>query len=286
MDAAELEQDAAWLDDGNPVLGIAFARPHARLGWLGRHRLIRENADPHLAATADVPGHCDSGRLDLTGCDPPRLERLNAIVAEVDGRPALCLAGPSTPLDLAVLDLFRHQHGSAVLREMRGLVMFAPGAALDLLLLGEKALELWVDRHDRAFLAGLVSCDRFGDLGRGRRRSGLALVSPTATAAGGNDPPRPGLAGGFPDRHRRLAADLFLSGCLVGQDVTLVDPDFDADSSEGGPGLPESVVDVGPQGVQRHTTLPVELSPGHFRTAEPSCALDPDPLGARLLHRL
>ena len=58
------------------------------------------------------------------------------------------------------------------------------------------------------------------------------------------------------------ASRLILSsaGRLVGEDVALVDPDLHADAAEGGAGLAEAVVDVGPQGVQRHPALAVPLA--------------------------
>src|ERR1700724_120477 len=68
-------------------------------------------------------------------------------------------------------------------------------------------------------------------------------------------------------------------GCLA-----LVDPDLHADPAEGGAGLVEAVVDVGPQRVQRDPALAVELRPGHLRAAQATRALDPDALGAAL-HR-
>ncbi len=81
--------------------------------------------------------------------------------------------------------------------------------------------------------------------------------------------------------------------CLLGlplrpalHDVALVDPDLHADATEGGPGLVESVVDVGTQRVQRHTTLTVELRAAHLGPAETSGALHPDALGATLHRRL
>src|SRR5881394_1234484 len=71
--------------------------------------------------------------------------------------------------------------------------------------------------------------------------------------------------------------------------VALIDPDLHADPAESGAGLVETEVDVGPQGVQRHPTLAVELRPGHLGTTETARALHPDPLRTALergLHRL
>ncbi len=63
-------------------------------------------------------------------------------------------------------------------------------------------------------------------------------------------------------------------------DVALVDPNLDPDPTEGRLGLVEAVVDVGPEGVQRHLTLAVELRTAHLGTAQTTGALDPDPLRA------
>src|SRR5438445_4691475 len=110
-DAAQLEHDAARLHDRDPVLGIALARSHACLGRLLGDGLVREDVDPDLPAALDVAGHGDSGRLDLPGGHPRGLEGLDAVVAEVDLRPALGQARSAPALLLAVLDLARHQHG-------------------------------------------------------------------------------------------------------------------------------------------------------------------------------
>ena len=57
------------------------------------------------------------------------------------------------------------------------------------------------------------------------------------------------------DDHRRFA---------VGQAVTAVDPDLDADDAVGRLGFGEAVVDVGLQGVQRHATFAVPLAARDF----------------------
>src|SRR5207302_7861819 len=117
-------------------------------------------------------------------------------------------------------------------------------------------------------------------------RSRLAQLRTTPPAAGRDDPPGTPLARGLAHGHGSLAADLLLEGGPVGEDVALVDPDLDADAAEGGLGLPEAVVDIGSQGVQRHSALAVVLLAGHLRSAESARALDPDALAAGLLHRL
>src|SRR5918997_11475 len=64
-------------------------------------------------------------------------------------------------------------------------------------------------------------------------------------------------------------------------DVTLVDPDLHADAAEGGPGLVDAVVDVRPEGVQRHPALAVELRPAHLGAAQATGTLHPDALDLR-----
>src|SRR5262249_5523741 len=105
------------------------------------------------------------------------------------------------------------------------------------------------------------------------------------SSAGARDPaPARCLPRGLAYRHGGLLGDLVLGGGLVGQDVALVDPDLHADASERGTGLGLAVVDVGPQGVQRHPALAVPLLAAHLGAAEPAAALHADPLRARL-HR-
>src|SRR5262249_11262263 len=55
-------------------------------------------------------GHRDTGGLDLAVRDPPRLERLDAEVAEVHAGAALGEPGHPATLGLAVTNLAGHQH--------------------------------------------------------------------------------------------------------------------------------------------------------------------------------
>src|SRR5690606_33628365 len=52
--AFDLEQHAARLHHGHPKFRRALTLAHSRLGRLLRHRLVREDPDPDLAATLDV----------------------------------------------------------------------------------------------------------------------------------------------------------------------------------------------------------------------------------------
>src|SRR5512145_2157233 len=66
------------------------------------------------------------------------------------------------------------------------------------------------------------------------------------------------------------------------EDFALEDEDLDPDDAVGGLRLGETVVDVGPQGVQRHTALTVPLGTAHLRSAKTTATVDFDPLSAEL----
>src|SRR3954466_10354857 len=108
--AGELEHHAARLDDRDPVLGRALAGAHARLRRLLRRRLVREDVDPDLPAALDLARHRDTGGLDLAVGDPGRLERLQAVVAELHGRLTLRKPTTAAALVLSVLHFLRQQH--------------------------------------------------------------------------------------------------------------------------------------------------------------------------------
>src|SRR5438552_5927344 len=110
VDPGQLEHHAAGLDDGDPVLGCPLTGAHARLGRLLGHRLVREDVDPDLSATADLARHRDSGGLDLTVRDPAGLERFQAVVAGLHLRLTLGEAAAAAALVLAELGLLREQH--------------------------------------------------------------------------------------------------------------------------------------------------------------------------------
>src|ERR687887_1412442 len=149
----ELEHDAAGLHDGHPVLWGALPRPHPRLGRLLRHRLVREEVDPDLAAALDPPRHGDARRLDLAIGDPSGLDRLEPEVAEVHLLLPLGDAPHAAALLLAELRLLRHQHGLSALLVARA---FELRRVLHLLLLrgrvgrvldrGRHGLDLRLDR--------------------------------------------------------------------------------------------------------------------------------------------
>src|SRR5438309_5629950 len=114
--AGELEHDAPRLDHRDPVLRRALSRAHSGLGGLLRHRLVREDVDPDLAATTDLARHRDSGRLDLAVRHPAVLERLQAVVAGLHSRLALREAAAPASLVLAELRFLPEPHLALVAR--------------------------------------------------------------------------------------------------------------------------------------------------------------------------
>src|SRR5918999_1410393 len=105
--AGQLEHHASGLDDGHPALGVALAGAHAGLGRLLGVRLVREDVDPDLAATLDLARHGDTGGLDLAGGEPAVLERLEPVLAELDGLLTAREPGPAAAVLLAELDSLR-----------------------------------------------------------------------------------------------------------------------------------------------------------------------------------
>src|SRR5207237_10702731 len=125
----------------------------------------------------------DTGGLDLTGGDPPRLEGLDAEVAEHDARAALGVTLHPPSRLLAVLDLLRHQHRSVLTTAEVGRLVVLTRATLHLLLLGDETLELGVGlAHDGHVLLTLG----LDGSGRLQRSAGLALLRPAVAAARGH----------------------------------------------------------------------------------------------------
>src|SRR5918993_5560088 len=85
----QLEERATRLHDGHPEFGVALAGTHASLGRLLGDGLVREHTDPDLAAALDRAGHGDTGRFDLAGGEPARLERLDSVLAVVEAGASL-----------------------------------------------------------------------------------------------------------------------------------------------------------------------------------------------------
>src|SRR4029453_12347357 len=111
-----LVQDAPGLHHGDPLLRVALALAHPRLGRLLGDRLVREHADPDLTTALEAPGERHPRGLDLAVCHPARLERLQAEIAEGEGRAPRGDTLHAPALGLAVLDAFRHQHARSTSR--------------------------------------------------------------------------------------------------------------------------------------------------------------------------
>src|SRR4051794_7212678 len=118
--AGELEHHATRLDDGDPALRVALAGAHAGLGRLLGEGLVREDVDPHLAATLDLACHRDTSGLDLAVGEPTRLEGLQAVIAEGDRLLAPREAMPTPAMHLAELDALRGQHQREIPPERSG----------------------------------------------------------------------------------------------------------------------------------------------------------------------
>src|SRR5207253_11369738 len=102
-DAFHLVEAAAHLHHRDPFLDVALAVAHAGLGRLLGDGLVGEDADPDLAAALDEAGHRDAAGLDLARGEAPRLEHLEAVVAESEIAPAVGLALVAALHLLAVL---------------------------------------------------------------------------------------------------------------------------------------------------------------------------------------
>src|SRR5215217_2244 len=110
VNPAHLEHDAAGLDDRDVVLRGTFTAAHAGFGGLLGHGFMREDVDPDLPTSLDLPGHRDTGGLYLAVGDPGRLQRLQPVLAELHLGATLGLAPHPTPVGLPVLELLRYQH--------------------------------------------------------------------------------------------------------------------------------------------------------------------------------
>src|SRR5262249_52482929 len=82
--APDLEQHGSWTDAGGPVLDVALAGAHARLGRLARHGLVREDADVDLGLAARRAVRGNPRGLELARGDPAPVERLQPEVPEGD----------------------------------------------------------------------------------------------------------------------------------------------------------------------------------------------------------
>ena len=176
--ALHLVEDPARLHDGHPLFRVALALAHAGLGGLLGDRLVREDADPDLAAALHVAGHRDARRLDLARGHARLLDRLQPVLAErrASSRGTPCRAcGPSAYLRcLTFLGC-----------SMAYLVVTSPIAlrerALAQLAIGDVALEDPALHADHA-VGGLRLGEAVVDLGAQRVQRHAPLAVPLAAA--------------------------------------------------------------------------------------------------------
>src|SRR6266545_3654186 len=103
----------------------------------------------------------------------------------------------------------------------------------------------------------------------------LAGINGIANSSSNQQPPGSGLDG------HRLGGPGFL-----GFVFTFANPAFDAEFAVNGEGLGKSIIDVRPQGVQRHPAFVIDLDPGQFCAPEAAGATNFDPFGAEVHRRL
>jgi hypothetical protein len=90
------------------VVRGTFTGAHAGFGRLGGNRFIRENPNPDLTTTADVPGNGPAGRFNLTAINPTWLQRLQPKLAKSDKVATGSPAAHAAAMHLAVFGPFRH----------------------------------------------------------------------------------------------------------------------------------------------------------------------------------
>src|SRR5439155_3787548 len=113
--AFHFKQHFAGANHRHPLLRCAFTFSHTGFSRLLGDGLIREEADPDLAAALNETRHGDAGGFNLAVGDPAAFERLETVLAKRDRRPAPGLSGHAPALLLAVFDFLRHQHGGLTL---------------------------------------------------------------------------------------------------------------------------------------------------------------------------
>jgi len=103
IDARNLKEHVPWQHDGNPELWSSLALAHSRFWRAGGHRLVRKDADKHLAFALQEAGDRHTAGLNLVVLDPAAFERLKAVVAKVQLVTAGGVAFAAAALALAKL---------------------------------------------------------------------------------------------------------------------------------------------------------------------------------------
>src|SRR5690606_32995176 len=108
--ALDLVDDAAGLDLRDPVLDVTLARAHSDFDRLLGNRLVREDADPHLATALDVAADGPAAGLDLPRRQATVRGGLQAVLAEADRVAAPGQAFVPALVNLAVFGSLGLQH--------------------------------------------------------------------------------------------------------------------------------------------------------------------------------
>src|SRR5581483_2561717 len=105
--ARNLEEHAAGPDHGHPELHRPFAAALSGLRRLLGNRLVREDADPELAAAAHEARDRAARGFGLAGAEPAGPHGLQAVVTKGDGVAGLGASAPPAAVHLAVLGALR-----------------------------------------------------------------------------------------------------------------------------------------------------------------------------------
>src|ERR1051326_4521587 len=186
VDAIDLEQDAARLDLGHPEFRRAFSRAHANFRRLLRHRNIRKHANPDAAGALHLACDGTPRRLDLAGVDALGLQRLQAILAEIERGPGFGGAVDAALVLLSEVGACRLKDGSSPLLccRLRALLLLLAAGGFRLALLHRHRIVL----HDLALedpdldaagaVGGLGGGDAIVDVGAQRVQRHAAFAVP------------------------------------------------------------------------------------------------------------
>jgi hypothetical protein len=89
------------------MIGITLTLTLPGFGGLLGDRKMREYPYPNLRPALDLPGHRDTGRLDLPGGYPRMFQRLQTVSAERYGTAALGSAGELGAMHFSMFNSLR-----------------------------------------------------------------------------------------------------------------------------------------------------------------------------------
>src|ERR1051326_7144560 len=90
FDAFHLEENPSRLDDRNPHLRRSLAFSHPCFEGLLRQWLIGKDPNPDFSAALQIARQRDASRFDFTCAHPTASDSLQPVLAEREGRPAIC----------------------------------------------------------------------------------------------------------------------------------------------------------------------------------------------------